>query len=294
VNTLVAEHTLSLTDVEFGQLQRLIHQESGIYLNDGKRALLAGRLARRVRELGLPSYGAYYRAVIDGDGAELVRMLDAIATNETSFFRESRQFDFLADRVCPLWVNQAADGLRSQQVRVWSAACSTGEEPYTLAMLLHHRLASAGMHVDVTASDISTRALDRAQAGVYPAERTERIPRPLLHAYMQRGVGPEMGRVRAGAELRRMVRFQRLNLQDEHYPVAGAFDAIFCRNVLIYFDPAARERVIGRLLSHLAPGGYLFLGHAESLTARAHAQRPQSVMPAVYQVPGHPPASKAA
>ena len=270
-----------LTTREFGQFQRLIHREAGIFLSEGKQALLAGRLARRVRELQLTSFGAYYRRVVDGDPAELVRLIDAIATNETRFFREYQQFELLADRVCGEWLADAAAGRRLRHVRVWSAACSTGEEPSSIAMVLLDRLGDKAWDIEIVASDLSTRALERASAGVWPLERAREIPDLYRRRYLLRGVGPEAGNCRAGAALRKLVRFQRINLCDLEYPVIGTFDAIFCRNVLIYFDPALRRQVVRRLTRRLAPGGYLFLGHAETMTGPSPHLR--SVMPAVYQ-----------
>jgi chemotaxis protein methyltransferase CheR len=270
----------SLTAQEFALFQRLILREAGIFLSDAKRALLVGRLIRRVRELGLPTFGAYYARIAGGDTAELVRLLDAIATNETHFFREPRQFDLLEGGVCNEWLADAAAGRRARRVRVWSAACSTGEEPYSIAMVLLERL-GADWEIEIAASDLSTKVLERAAQGVWPIERADEIPEHYRRRFMLRGVGPEEGNCRAGKAVRAPVRFERINLNDSEYPVSGMFDAIFCRNVLIYFDPPSRAQVIDRLTRRLVPGGYLFLGHAES-AARAGADL-VAVMPAVYR-----------
>ncbi len=269
----------ALTDREFALFQRLIHREAGIWLAGTKRSLLVGRLARRLRELRLASFGEYHRRAV-AEPAELVRLLDAITTNETHFFREPAQFDFLAERLCPAWEREAAAGLRPRRLRLWSAACSTGEEPYSLAMVLRDRLA-AGWDIDILASDLSTRVLERARAGVWALDRMQGIGEAHRRRYWLRGIGPEAGRARVGPQLRGMVRFARLNLREPRYPLTAGFDAIFCRNVLIYFDPPSRRQVIARLLSHVAPDGYLFLGHAETLTGMNGPVR--SVMPAVYQ-----------
>lgn len=273
----------ALEDREFRQLACLIHREAGIHLADTKRALLVGRLGRRLRELGLPSFGAYYRHVLEAGPGELVRLLDAIATNETQFFREPRQFELLGGALCDRWEVEAAAGRRPRALRLWSAACSTGEEPYSLAMLLHARLAPAGWRIEILASDLSTKALARASAGVYRIEKTEPIPTSLRKRYMQRGIGPELGRARMGSIVRGLVRYERINLRDVDWPVRGTFDAVFCRNVLIYFDAVLRVETVRRLLEHVSPGGYLFLGHAESLAATSHQL--EVVMPAVYRVP---------
>ncbi len=272
-----------LSDREFSAFQALIHEVAGIWLGDNKRALVVGRLARRLRELELPSFAAYHRLALQ-DPAEMVRMLDAITTNETHFFREPAQFELLADRLCPQWEREAAAGQRARRLRIWSAACSSGEEPYSLGMLLHDRLGRSGWAIDILASDLSTKVLGRAKEAVWPVEKTAGIPAPYLRRYMLRGMGPEEGRVKVGCEIRDLVRFTRLNLQDEHYAVHGTFDAVFCRNVLIYFDAPSRQRVIARLMSHIVPGGYLFLGHAESLMGMS--SRARSLRPAVYQVLG--------
>ena len=269
-----------LTTQEFTLFQRLILREAGIFLSDAKRALLVGRLIRRVRDLELPTFGAYYARIAGGDAEELVRLLDAVATNETHFFREPKQFELLEDRVCNDWLAEAASGRRARRVRVWSAACSTGEEPYSIAMVLLDRLGE-DWDIEIMASDISTKVLDRAAQGVWPVERAAEIPEHYRRRYMLRGVGPEEGNCRAGKAVRVPLRFDRINLNDHDYPVPGMFDAIFCRNVLIYFDQPSRAAVIDRLTRRIVPGGYLFLGHAES--AARTATDLKSVMPAVYR-----------
>jgi len=281
--TLVSEFAVpGLTDVEFTQFQRLIHQRAGIFLSEAKRALLVGRLARRIRELGLTSFGAYYAAVQAGGPAEMTRLLDAVATNETHFFREAAQFDLLRDKVCGEWLEEAEAGTRSRAVRVWSAACSTGEEPYSIAMVLEDALGRLGWGIDILASDLSTKVLAQAAAGVWRADRGDPIPGHHLRSYMLRGVGPEAGKIKAGSQIRSRIRFAQVNLRDPEWQVSERFDAIFVRNVLIYFDAPTRAEVLRRLVGHLAPGGYLFLGHAEGM---AGASLPlKSVMPAVYRL----------
>ena len=271
-----------LTVREFGLFQQLIYDQAGIWLAEGKRALLIARLGRRVRDLGLPNFAAYHRVVAAGDREELIRLLDLITTNETHFFREPAQFTLMAERLVREWLAQATTGRRPRRVRVWSAACSTGEEPYSIAMLLLDRL-SREWTIQVEASDLSTRALARATAGIWPLEKIEPVPPAYRNRFMLRGVGPQAGRATITPAVRDVVRFQRINLVDPAWPLTGTFDAVFCRNALIYFDGESRARVIDRLVAHLAPGGYLFLGHAESLTGSTRGLR--SVMPAVYQRP---------
>jgi chemotaxis protein methyltransferase CheR len=262
---------------EFRLFQRLIHEQAGIFLSEAKRTLLVGRLSRRLRELGLKSFSEYYRHVTERDPSERLRMIDCICTNETRFFREPQQFEFLEDRVFPQW----RAGSRGRRIRVWSAACSTGEEPYSLAMtLLSHFPRGSGWEVEILASDLSTRVLARAREGVWPLERASEIPQEFLKRFMLRGTGAQEGRMRAGNELRSVIRFERINLNEARYPVPGGLDLVFCRNVLIYFDPESKLKVVRRLLGHMAPGGHLFLGHAESLLGMNSEVR--RVGPTVY------------
>jgi len=268
---------LPVSDAEFARYQALINREAGIWLAPVKKALLVGRLARRLRELGIDSYGAYFQRV-EADEVERIRMLDAICTNETHFFREPRHFEFLEQRLYPAWRADADAGRRPRRIRAWSAACSTGEEPYTLAMSL---LASfpSGWDLQVLASDLSTRVLDRADAGVWPIEKAKEIPEEHLKAFMLKGFGAQEGLMKAGPEIRALVRIARVNLVGEALP-PGPFDLVFCRNVLIYFDRATKVRVVERLLDRLHPAGYLFLGHAESLGGFTTRARP--IVPTVY------------
>jgi chemotaxis protein methyltransferase CheR len=269
---------LPVSDRDFARFQALINREAGIWLAPVKKALLVGRLARRLRELGLDSYGDYYERV-EGDGVERVRMLDAICTNETHFFREPRHFEFLEARVFPAWREEADAGRRPRRVRIWSAACSTGEEPYSLAMTLLTAFPS-GWELEIVASDLSTKVLERARSGVWPIEKAKEIPDAHRRAFMLRGYGSQEGLMKAGPELRALVSFHRVNLVGETWPGGAPFDLVFCRNVLIYFDRATKVRVVERLLGRLHPRGYLFLGHAESLGGVTAAGRP--VVPTVY------------
>lgn len=283
-NDTAAVHGIKpITEREFRLFQELIYREAGIHLAPVKRALLVGRLSRRLRELGIDRFAAYHDHVIkDTTGGELVILLDSITTNETHFFREPRQFDYLEQQIFPAWEEAAAAGRRQRYLRIWSAACSTGEEPYSIAMSVLSRFPpESGWQVEILATDISTRVLDKAVAGLWPVNRAESIPAPYLKRFMLRGTGTRQGLMKAGPAVRGPLRFERLNLNDERYPVRGPFDAIFCRNVLIYFDQASRTRVIHRLLDLLAADGHFFLGHAESLTGMT--DRVRAVAPAVYR-----------
>jgi chemotaxis protein methyltransferase CheR len=271
------EHPLALSDVEFQLLRDLIQHHSGIYLNDSKKALILGRLRRRLQHFGFGSFGAYYRYVVDGDGSELVELLDAICTHETHFFRDATQFAYLGQHLIPEW-KQHGTSSGHHTLRVWSAGCSTGEEPYSLAMALLEQLPD--WHIEILATDLSTRALRAAQLGIWPIEKAQEIPGRLLKRYMLEGVRSQEGKMSAGPEIRAVVRFQRINLM-ELPPVLGPpFDLIFFRNVLIYFDPPTKARVVERLTHHLAPEGYLFVSRAESLNGMT--DRLRSVAPAVH------------
>lgn len=273
----------SLSDHEFSLLRGLIEREAGIHLTSAKKALMFSRLRRRLRALGLHSFSTYFELVSGpGGDRERVHMLDAISTNETSFFREREHFDFLEREVLPRWREEAAHGRRPRRVRAWSAGCSTGEEPYSLAMvLLKHLPPGAGWQIDILATDLSTRVLEGARAGVWPIEKADAIPADYRRSFMLRGVRAKEGTMKAGPEIRAVIRFARLNLHAEAYPAPRGCDLVLCRNVLIYFDQATRAQITSRLIGHLQPDGYLFLGHAETL----HTVGPSevtTVMPTVY------------
>jgi chemotaxis protein methyltransferase CheR len=273
-----------ITEQQFGRFQKLIYSAAGIHLAPHKKALLEARLSKHIRALGLDSFDAYYQHVVSADHRdELVRLLDRIATNETHFFREPRQFEFLEKQVFSDWIAQAADDLRPKRLRLWSAGCSSGEEPFSIAMLLlEHFPHQDGWELEILATDLSTRMLDQAQTALWPIAKAGEIPEKYLKRYMLRGTGTQQDKMTAGREIRSLVQFQRLNLNDDHYAIDGRFDAIFCRNVLIYFDARSRTRVIERLIDQLAGGGYLFVGHAESLSGMT--SRVRHVMPTVYRL----------
>ena len=280
--------TRPVSDREFALFQRLIYQESGIHLIPAKKALLEARLARRLRELGLSSFEAYYRHILQVDHAnEMVVLLDRISTNETHFFREPKQFKFLENEVFSAWKERNRSPGGTRHIRVWSAACSSGEEPYSLAMMLwDHFPPGSGWDFEILATDLSTRVLRTGAAGVWPIAKADEIPPDYLKKYMLKGTGEQSGNMKAGAELRSVVRFERVNLNDVEYPVAGNLDLIFCRNVLIYFDTRSRAQVVQRLVDRLAPNGFLFVGHAESLTGVT--DRVRYVVPTIYTTAEQP------
>ncbi len=267
-----------LTAGDFAGFRDLLLQETGVLLNDQKRDLLIARLSKRLRLLAISDFGEYLGRVID-DPVERAEMIDRMMTNETKFFREPAQFDFLAKTAVPRWTAEAAAGARPKRLRVWRAGCSTGEEPYSVAMQLAGTL-PRDVALEILATDLSTKALARAREAVWPLARAAEIPTAFLKAFMLRGTGPEEGRMKAGPELRGLVTFERRNLADETDVPGGPFDAILCRNVLIYFDAEGKRRVVARLLDHLAPGGYFFVGHAETLNGITDRVKP--LMPCVY------------
>jgi chemotaxis protein methyltransferase CheR len=267
---------------DFRQLRKLVYDEAGIHLPDAKRALCEARLARRLRELGLRSYEQYCELLLAPEqSAERVYMLDCITTNETHFFREPKHFELLEKTVLPGFAAQAAARAMPRRVRAWSAACSSGEEPYTLAMcLLAAFPRESGWDLELFASDISTRMLERATEATWPIDKAKEIPERYLRRFMLRGFGPQEGKLRCGPELRDLVRFCRVNLNQPPYPVSGSFDLIFCRNVLIYFDAQSRARAIDQLIDRLSPRGHLFVGHSESL--HNVTRRVSLIAPSVY------------
>ncbi len=269
-----------LDDRTFLWLRDLVHWHAGIWLGEHKKSLLAGRLAKRLRDLELESFERYYLIVKD-NSEERAIMLDLITTNETYFFREPQQFKFLEETVVPQWKQAAEGGRRPRTIKVWSAGCSSGDEPCSIAMLLLHSLPpEAGWNVRVTGTDISTRMLNKCEAGVWPVERSRNIPIHLLQRYMLKGVNAQAQWMRAKPALRKTLQFAHLNLKNAEYGLAPGFDLIFCRNVLIYFDPATKAHVARKLFEHLAPGGWLFLSPAESAAMRAGLGN--SVFPGVY------------
>ena len=273
----------ALTDHEFRRFQSLIYRTAGIHLTHSKRAMIAARISKRLRALKIGRYAEYLDRV-EENGDEMAEMLDCIATNETRFFREQKQFDFLERVLVPRWKAEANGGKRARSLRIWSAGCSTGEEPYSIAMaILAGFTGGPQWEVSIAASDLSMRALDVAVQGIWPVDKAAAIPEAWLKRFMLRGRGSQQGKMKASQEIRSLITFFRMNLNDAEYPVGSGFDLILCRNVLIYFDADSRRGVIDRLIDRLAPGACLFVGHAETLhgvTARVRA-----IAPTIYELP---------
>lgn len=269
-----------ITRHEFSLFRALVEMETGIFLSDVKQALVNARLLARIRELGMSTFGEYYDRVVGSPEDELVRMINAICTNETHFFREPAQFALLSKTLLPRLVSEAAEGHRSRRIRVWCAACSTGEEPYSVAMLLLDAL-PRDWSIEIVASDLSTKALERAIAGVYPMARLKDVPEDFQKRFLLRGVGPQVGKFCVSASVRKLVDFTRVNLVVGELPQLGSFDLVMCRNVLMYFRPETRLDVVRRLLGRLAPNGHLCVGHSESLHGVGGLR---TVIPTVYQL----------
>ena len=277
---------LSVSPALFEKFQKLIYIETGIWLGSSKTALLCGRLFRRLRTLEITSLESYYECVAQPDQhEERARMIDAITTNETRFLREPRHFEFMVQRVFPRWRADAEHGLRPKRVRIWSAGCSSGEEPYTVAMLLaKHLPVPEGWDVRLLATDISNRVLEKARKGVYPMAKAAELSEDLLHNFMLRGMAERDGEMKVKVEIQQMVDFRRLNLDQDANLGESPFDAIFCRNVLIYFDAASKSRVVANLSRHLIANGLLFVGHAENLSSMSSQLR--SLEPTIYTKTG--------
>ena len=267
-------------DRSYAFLADLIYRRSRIRLGPEKKALVAGRLAGRLRALGLAGYDDYCRLLAGGSEMEAERLIDLVATNHTHFFRERGHFEFLEHHVLPILATRVLAAGRS--LRVWSAAAASGEEPYSLAIVLSEYARSRPLpDWRVYASDISRRMVDRCRQGIYEATKVELPAAELLPRYFRRGFGPRQGYYRLKPEVRGSVTVEAANLFQESYPVPAALDVIFCRNVMIYFDAASRAQLVDRLFEQLAPGGFLFIGHAESLLGLRHQFKQLS--PGVYR-----------
>jgi chemotaxis protein methyltransferase CheR len=254
---------LRISPRDFQHLSALVKERFGLVL-DTKETMVTTRLSKKLRELHYSSFKDYYRHVTaDASGAALKDMVDALTTNFTSFFREPEHFDLLRDKII-------AEHAGHDPLRIWSAACSTGEEPYSIAMALLEALAnSPGRSIEVVASDISGRALKRAAEGLYQAEQVATVPKVLVRKYFLKGEGQWSGWYRVKPSLLELIQFRRINLMDP-LPSQPPFSVIFCRNVMIYFDADTKAKLIERLHSMLKSGGWLYVGHSESLLDQQH------------------------
>ncbi|MGE5644267.1 MAG: CheR family methyltransferase [Acidobacteriota bacterium] len=267
-----------LTDAEFEQIRLLAYNKFGLDLRDGKQQLVSARLGKHLRRLGFRNFRDYSDYVkADASGQALTDMIDALTTNFTSFLREPVHFEFLRKTVIPAFRGRGP-------IEIWSAACATGEEPYSIALSALEEMGDEARHtVRVLATDISTRALETARRGVYPAERLSGIAPEIVRRYFLRGEQRWRGWFRVRKALREMVEFRRLNLT-EPFPALPRFAVIFCRNVMIYFNSETQQNLVSRLARSLEPGGFLLTGHSESLLHGSHPL--DYVRPATYRLPG--------
>ena len=280
---LTSFREIEIKERDFSALCSLVHEVAGIKLTEAKSELVRARLSKRMRSLNIFDLGEYLRYVKeDQTQDELITMLDSLSTNLTSFFREKAHFDFVKDTILPGIVARAAKG-GDASVRIWSAGCSTGEEPYTLALCLLERLPNLNrFRPKILASDISTRVLQTAQKGLYSEDRVRAIPPASLRKYFVKV--SEKGRqfYTVSNEVKQLVRFRRLNLM-EPWPMKRQFDFVFCRNTMIYFDKPTQNRLVNRFYDQIKTGGYLILGHSESLTGTSHQFH--YVKPTIYRKP---------
>jgi chemotaxis protein methyltransferase CheR len=276
-----SEQTVSPAAYQF--IVNLVYQHSRIRLGNDKQALVSGRLAKRLRALGLDTYEAYCELLKSPAGhEELSSLVDVISTNHTHFFREVEHLNYLRDHILPEFMPQVVQA--RTPFRLWSAASSSGEEPYTLAIVIAEFVRTRGaMEWQIEGSDISHKVLAKARDAIYEADRVQVPHQDMLHRYFQQGTGEHDGLYRVKDQLRRQVKFHQLNLLQAAYPIPAGQHVIFCRNVMIYFDAATQQELVTKLIAHLVPGGYLIVGASESLLGVKHNLKP--VHPAIYRKP---------
>ena len=280
--TIAVLQSTELTESQFSEIRELVKSTCGISLGDEKKQLVKARLNKRLRKLGLANYDEYINFLRrDRTGNELTAMLDAISTNLTSFFREADHFDYLEQNIIKRKVAEAAAGKSEKRLRIWSAGCSSGEEPYSIAIVACSTVPNLNSwDAAVLATDLSTRMLERATNGVYSAERIKTVNPQLRSRYFECIQTRPDRLYRVNNTLRSFVHFSRLNLMGD-WPMRGPFDVIFCRNVMIYFDKVTQGRLVERFWELLAPRGTLCIGHSESLTSLKH--RFKYIQPTVYE-----------
>ncbi len=273
---------IKLSDNDFRKFSRLIHEKAGISLNESKKNLVQARLFKIIQDKNFDSFQSYYQHIIkDETGFEIGRMLDLITTNLTGFFREPSHFLFISNELIPELVDRV-NQRRPPRIRIWSAGCSTGEEPYSIVMTLLNDLPNPGSwNIKILGTDLSTTALNAARKGIYKIEKTADIPMSILKRYFKKGKGEKAkGLVKIKDEVRHFVTFRSLNLKDSFF-FKEPFDVIFCRNVLIYFDKRFQANLVKRFYNALARGGYLFVGHSESISWSQSAFK--YIRPTIYK-----------
>jgi chemotaxis protein methyltransferase CheR len=250
------------TDVSFERIRQFVSEHTGIVLSDAKKDMVYGRLSKRIRKGGFGSFDAFCDALEAGDEDEQNFMINAITTNLTAFFRENHHFEFLANTIIPYLVKK---NKHNKRIRIWSAGCSTGEEPYSIAMILKESLPNFDQwDVKILATDLDANVVAQGQSGVYRADRIEGLPDERIRRWFKRGRGDKADMVKVSPELRQMITFKRLNLLKE-WPMKGQFDFMFCRNVVIYFDKDTQRVLFERYADILVPEAHLFIGHSETL-----------------------------
>lgn len=256
------DREFAFTEENFERVRKLIYEHAGISLKPSKQDMVYSRLARRLRVNGMDNFQDYLAFLENNNGAEWEAFVNALTTNLTSFFREPHHFPMLAEHV--------SRQKGKHPVSLWCSAASTGEEPYSMAMAMVDTFGSFTPPVSIIASDLDTQVLAKAEAGIYPLERIEKLPDDMVRHFFLKGTGKQSGFVRVRPELRAMITFRQVNLLDSNWPVRGPLDAIFCRNVMIYFDKQTQLRILERFAPLLHPDGLLFAGHSESLHNAAH------------------------
>ena len=276
-------HPILLKDQEYRSLVKLIYDKSGINLGDQKMELVKTRLGKRLRALGIKSYGEYFKYATDPiHDEEMTLLINAISTNFTSFYREPLHYDFLI-KTALVDIAQRKEALKSKKIRAWCAAASTGEEAYSLAItLLEYFKGQSAWDIKLLATDISSKVLADAYRGIYPAQRVKTVSPLLLDRYFDKEPEEKEAMYRIKDEVKRLIVFRHLNLMDTEFPFRGPFDFIFCRNVMIYFDLPTQETLVAKLLKYLVPGGYFFTGHSENLPAIFRGQV-KVIAPATYR-----------
>jgi chemotaxis protein methyltransferase CheR len=260
-------HPAKMKDRDFQQFSSFIYDQVGIQLPPTKKTMLEARLQKRLKVLNIDSFEDYGRFVFSPQGqqSELVHLIDVVTTNKTDFFREPGHFSFLVEKALPTILDRT-ERSATHPIRIWSAGCSSGEEPYTLAMVAAEYAAlRRDFRFSILASDISTRILETAQKAIYPEDRTEEIAMHIKKKYLLRSRDRQRGLIRICPELRSLVTFKRINFMDAHFGLSEKMDIIFCRNVVIYFDKPTQQNLMRKFHQQLRPGGYLFLGHSETL-----------------------------
>ena len=272
-----------LSNKEFELFRKLIYKSSGIHLTPSKKELVKARLSKRLTQTGINAFEQYYKFVTrhDKSGNELVHLLDSISTNKTDFFREKRHFDFLNTKLLPELIKKKGKA-KNKILRIWCAASSSGEEPYTLAItILNHINPNDGWNIKILATDISTKILQKAIKGIYARETLKGISPAIVSAHFKRVVVDKSNCLQVKDHLKKLITFRRFNLMSPKFPFRNPFDFIFCRNVMIYFDTETQHGLISKFYDCLPKNGYLFIGHSETLAKRTHGFK--YIEPAVYQ-----------